>query len=219
MNPQLQQEASQATPPTVERGQDLLREILARPEYAPPPRTWIDELRERLAEWRDELLRSILDAIGLPDGLGESARDVLMVAALAALVAATIWVVARAARSETEPEALDELVGADDPLDPIGLGARRLIQSAEAHAARGEWVRALELLYSGCLGSLDARGRVRFEARKTAREYARELRDAERDDWRRLVGACEPVVYGEHAEARAAWLEARAAAEALGALR
>jgi hypothetical protein len=200
--------------PSVDLVQAALEAILARPEYAPPRETWLDRVREQLAEWRDGFLSQLLDWFGLgalrASDLGPTLGLVLLVLLLA-LGARIALRVAGRERSRTRLAADGAGAAELDTGSPDQVLAR-----ARQAAAEGRYGAAIALLYAGALAHLDGRGELRFARAKTPREYERELTSStHRRHWRSLVREFEPVTFGGRAADAARYAAMRREADAL----
>lgn len=130
---------------------------LARPEYQAARPSWFDRAAKAVWDW--------LASLTAPSSGG---WDGLLVVVLALLVAGVLTVVLlvygrprlnRRRRSPLRPEA-DE------------RGARELRRSAEAAAARGDWVAAIEERFRALAVALDERTLVRLGRGTTAQAFA-----------------------------------------------
>lgn len=199
-------------PPTLGEAHDSLREILAQPEFQPPGETLLD----RIKEWAWDLLTSLLGRLGIEGVVGEAVQWILL-ATIAIGVAMVLLYIVRAllrdaAGSGRRPSSDDLTVAG-----PASDRARRALEEAARAADRGDFAGAMRRLYLGVIYTLDAADQLRFAERKTAGEYARELKPAElRRGWRTLVARFYPVAYGGRAATRDGWVAMRDAADTLG---
>lgn len=132
-------------------------EILARPEFRPPPRG----IFERILDWIFDQLGRFFDAIG--EG-GGSAGAWVAVAVLAVVVAVVLWRAWRALRRE--PSVGDGLV-VDGPRRP----AADWRAEAATHEAGGRWRDAVRCHWRALVADLAARGLVEEVPGRTTGEY------------------------------------------------
>lgn len=184
-----------------------LEEVLARPEFAPPPRSpvW---------EWIFDALGSVWDFLrGLLPGFafGEGARGLLFWLVIATLAAAGLLLATRLAGRPSlrrwrryRPLRRTAAAGGEaahpTTFDAWEMRAREL-------AARGRWREAALALYQAVLLRLDARGAVHVDPAKTPGDYRRESRrDAESHHLlEAFLRRFEPVAYGGRAADAAAF--------------
>ncbi|HEX8359520.1 MAG TPA: DUF4129 domain-containing protein [Longimicrobium sp.] len=157
--------------PTAAGVERALREVYARPEFAPPVQRW------SFWRWMGELLepvfRWIAETLGRFRGLGSSAPVLywIVVVLLAALAAFLLVHLVRSSLGA---------MGGDGPAAPRPEGARapRGVGDWEAEARRaaaeGRLRDASLALYRALLLRLDARGVIRFDPAKTPGDYRRE---------------------------------------------
>ncbi len=160
-------QAPQQPLPSAERVSEVMREVVADPDFV----TFGESPRQALIRWvldvLDEFWRWLRRLVG-GDG-GVAAEIVVIVVALAALL---IMVrigtkhagVLRRAGGEEEEEEEPEPATAQEWL---GIAARR--------ADKGAFRRAATALYQGFLLSLDQQGALSFHSSKTPGDYAREI--------------------------------------------
>lgn len=198
-----------------------LEEILARPEFAPPPPSpvW---------DWISQALGAVWDFLrGLFPGfaLGEGARGILFWLVIATLALAGLLLALRLVgyrpkgRWRRPARTRGGLPAAAEVAAPMTADGWETI--ARDLAARGRWREAALALYQAVLQRLAARGTIRLDAAKTPGDYRRESRrDAE--SHRRLdafLRRFEPLAFGGRpadAEAFERLLEAAGARPANG---
>jgi len=144
-----------------DRVHETIERILARPEFAPEPRSWVERARDEVVERFAELLDTVFAA----DAGG--ALGWAIVAVLTAItVALAIWF-SRGVRS--------------DPVVPA-RSAPSLRRSADdwrsdaaTHEAAGRWRAALRCRWRALVADLAGRGLVEEAAGRTAGEYRRQV--------------------------------------------
>jgi hypothetical protein len=144
--------------------QEVIDRILARPEFAPAPRSAPERGRDWVAERLDELLEAIF-AAGAGSAVGW--------AIVALLVAITVVLAVRFSRG----------VRSDPVLAPMpSSGARRPATDwrtdAATHEAAGRWRAALRCWWRALVADLAGRGLVEEAPGRTAGEYRRQVATA-----------------------------------------
>ncbi len=159
--------APQAPLPSPSQVSDVLREILADPEFATldasPRRTLIEWFFARLAEAWDWLRRLVGE-----DGTG-AAEIVVIVVALAALI------IMLKVASGHAPRVLGGKGDGDDEEAPTPVTAREWLRVASRQAGQGQFRPAATALYQGFLLNLDQQGALSFHSSKTPGDYALEI--------------------------------------------
>jgi Domain of unknown function (DUF4129) len=144
-----------------EQVREVVREVLSRPEFRPPPRS----LTERLFDW-------VLGAIGwLLAALGGTGAGGIVGLVLLALVLGGVGVlVARFSRGLTPSPEVAAAV-------PAGRrrSAAEWRAEAEAQERAGAWREAVRSHYRALVADLAARGLVEEVPGRTAGEYRREV--------------------------------------------
>jgi hypothetical protein len=140
---------------------EVVREVLSRPEFRPPPRS----LTERLIDWVLELIGRLLAALG-----GTGAGGIVGLILLALVLVGVGVLAARFSRGLTpSPEVAAAVPG----------GRRRSSAEwraeAEAHERAGAWREAVRSRYRALVADLAARGLVEEVPGRTAGEYRREV--------------------------------------------
>lgn len=200
---------------------EILSEILARPEFQPPSPAplwrglaaawdWMWARLGDLLEWLAPGLQSASPAWGF---VGRAALVVLAVAGVGVLVhLARLWIGSlraerRAGRRGRPESAAGIVLSADD-------------WEARARSAAGEerWRDAVMDLYQAVIHRLAQEDRVRLDPGKTPGDYRRELRGDPRTAPRldRFVRRWEPVAFGGRAAGRRTWHELLELARPLG---
>lgn len=152
-------------PPSVppDRARERAKEILSKPEYQPPPKTWLD----RLLEWIGEHLGG---AIGSLFGTGGSVFAWIL---LVVLMGAAGFLISRIRgsgqwRRTIEPDGVD-----------IEVEVRRTVtewrREAERLEAEGKWKEALRARYRELIGRLIEDEVVRDVPGRTTGEYRFEV--------------------------------------------
>ena len=134
------------------------REILSRPEFRRPPKSWY----QRLSGW----LGDLLDRIARVAGGTTIAGVVILLVGLAAI----IWLLFRLRRTLRPDPQLRVSVMVD-----IGRPATDWRREAAAHDAAGEWRQALRCRYRALVADLAAAGKVREVPGRTTGEYRVEV--------------------------------------------
>lgn len=175
-----------------------LEEILARPEFAPPPPSPV-------LDWISQALGAVWDFLrGLFPGfaLGEGARGILFWLVIATLALTGLLLALRLARyrpkGQWRPRTRTRggpAAGREEAAPTTADGWETLARDL---AARGRWREAAMALYQAVLQRLAARGTIRLDPAKTPGDYRRESRrDAESH---RLLDAFlrrfEPLAFG-----------------------
>jgi hypothetical protein len=140
---------------------EVVREVLARPEFRPPERS----LMERVLDWVLEAIGRLLAALG-----GSGAGGIVGLVLLALVLVGVGILAARFSRGLTpSPEVAAAVVG----------GRRRSAAEwradAEAQERAGAWRDAVRSRYRALVADLAARGLVDEVPGRTAGEYRREV--------------------------------------------
>jgi hypothetical protein len=140
---------------------EVVREVLARPEFRPPERS----LMERVLDWVLEAIGRLLAALG-----GSGAGGIVGLVLLALALVGVGILAARFSRGLTpSPEVAAAVVG----------GRRRPAAEwradAEAQERAGAWRDAVRSRYRALVADLAARGLVEEVPGRTAGEYRREV--------------------------------------------
>jgi Domain of unknown function (DUF4129) len=140
---------------------EVVREVLARPEFRPPERS----LMERLLDWALEAIGRLLAALG-----GSGAGGIVGLVLLALALVGVGILAARFSRGLTpSPEVAAAVVG----------GRRRSAADwrveAEAQERAGAWRDAVRSRYRALVADLAARGLVEEVPGRTAGEYRRDV--------------------------------------------
>jgi hypothetical protein len=140
---------------------EVVREVLARPEFRPPERS----LMERVLDWVLEAIGRLLAALG-----GSGAGGIVGLILLALVLVGVGILAARFSRGLTpSPEVAAAVVG----------GRRRSAAEwraeAEAQERAGAWRDAVRSRYRALVADLAARGLVEEVPGRTAGEYRREV--------------------------------------------
>lgn len=144
-----------------DRVHEAAERILARPEFAPEPRSWVERARDEVVERLVELL----DAVFAADAGG--ALGWAIVAVLTAITVALAIRFSRGVRS-------DPVVPADAAATP-GRSASDWRSDASTHEAAGRWRAALRCRWRALVADLAGRGLVEEAAGRTAGEYRRQV--------------------------------------------
>ncbi len=177
--------------PEPEIGADRVREaidaILARPEFAPEPRSWLERARDFVLERLSELLQAMVDA-----GAGGVVGWVLVgVLTLVALLLALRF--SRGLRADPTVAS-----GVDPPPLRPAVDWRA---DAAAHEAVGEWRAGLRCRWRALVADLAGRGLVEEVPGRTAGEYRRQVAvalPAAASDFDDATDLFEAAWYGEH---------------------
>lgn len=149
---------------SAEQVREAMEGILARPEFAPAPRSMV----ERARDWVVDRLDSLLDAI-----LAAGAGSTVGLAVVAVLVAIIAVLAVRFSRGL----ARDPVLAATPE-----RGARRPATDwradAAAHEIAGRWRAALRCWWRALVADLAGRGLVEEAPGRTAGEYRRQLASA-----------------------------------------
>lgn len=148
--------------PEPDRSSDEMRravhEVLSRPEYRHPGKSFLSQLWTDVLDWLARLLSTVVSA-----GIGAW----LVVAIIVGLVALVVW---RLARDVSR-----------DPGRGVTVQTARVRPAAdwraeaEAHERAGEWRQALRCRYRALVADLAARGFLEEIPGRTAGEYRAEL--------------------------------------------
>jgi hypothetical protein len=136
------------------------RDILSRPEYQEPPKTWADSVKEWLGDRLGDLFRNVNGGAGGP----------VMWIILAALVGGLLFFLFRIRGGFRWREKVTE-----DPLFVTELEAARSpvewLSEAERLEASGEWKQAMRCRYRALIGHLIDEGIVRDIPGRTSGEF------------------------------------------------
>lgn len=181
-------EAGESGAPTGAR--ERLRAILAAREFARhrTPR-WLAEWRRRIVEWIDDML----SRLGVT---AAASRNLALVLAWLATVAAVGGVALWLYRDlRTRPRGLD-LGGRVSPV--LTVSARDWALKAIAAARAGDTRQAVRFAYRAALQRVEEQGGWRVDEARTPREYVRLLRPGDERDgvFTRIARQFEQVLYG-----------------------
>ena len=196
------------------------RAILTDPSYQavelsdkPPPKTWW----ERFIEWLAGILERLFGGVFRAATAAPKLSEVLAIALLAVVALALVVVIYRfvrayfLARPRRKPEEIGEIIG---PAPVAGT----LYAAAREAAARGQFARAVMLLFQAALVALDRARVVPFDAARTAGEYRRMVRrsrPAAFASFDRLAQTFSFAAYAERATNEPEWNDADGAYRAL----
>jgi hypothetical protein len=138
-------------------------EILARPEYRPPEKSWL----ESAVEWIDETLRTFLNSL-----LSGGAGSIVAWGVLATLVLVVVALIVRVSRT-MQPVPVHAL--ATEP--ELRRSAVDWRAEAERLEASGAWKDALRCRYRSLVAELVERHVLRDVPGRTTGEYRVELRE------------------------------------------
>jgi hypothetical protein len=144
-------------PPPDHSGESIqraAREILARPEFRRPPKTWY----QRITGWLNDLLDRIARVAGGTTTLG----IIIMLVALAIIVF-LLFRLSRTLRPDPQRRV--------SVMVDVGRPATDWRREAAAHDAAGEWRQALRCRYRALIADLAAAGKVREVPGRTTGEY------------------------------------------------
>ena len=154
--------------PSADEVSDVLRGILAGPEFATfPPSPW-----QQFLSWVwDTLVRAWqwLQRLVGEGGTGV-AEVIVVVVALAALL-----IMARVAASQAQRFRRPDVGDDEDAVPDVPLTAGEWFGTASRRAGRGEFRPAATALYQGFLMSLEQQGALSFHSSKTPGDYAAEI--------------------------------------------
>ena len=195
--------------------EDVLREVLARPEFQ-----WADEDAKRsawqqLRDWVSDQLEALLEFLGAGAGASDGLRSVWQAGCAAlALWIGILWIRRLAAGASPSPlrdAASQATKQAQAPTSAAALAAARA--SAEA----GRLAEAMHELYRAVLLSFAERKLVAWDPARTSGDVARALPPGgDRRSFRALVAAFEPIAFGGRHPNDGAWQRMNAAARELG---
>lgn len=192
-------------------------DVMARPEFVEPEKSWFERMREEALDALGDLLGDAFSALAdfVPEeGLARTLVIGWMVATLLAIIAHFIWTMMQLRRPPIAVTSEDG--AADDPLLAIATAAEALARARDA-AAAGRFDDAMAALYRGTVLWLGEQGEVTVEESKTGGDYARELRDADRRSaFRGLLRAYYPVAFGGRAATADGWAAMSDGARTIG---
>lgn len=153
--------------PSAERVSDVLRDIMADPDFA----TFDASARDRVIRW---LFGKLVDAWNwLQRLVGEDGTGVAELVVIVVAVAALVAMVAVASRHA--PRVLGHEPADDEGQEPAPATAREWLGIANRRAGEGAFRPAATALYQGFLLSLEQQGALSFHSSKTPGDYAREI--------------------------------------------
>ncbi len=165
-------------------------DILARPEYAPPPQSIWDRIGSWIGDHLSDILRGVNGGAGGP----------IVWIVLALLVGALVFLLVRLRGGAS----LRRRERDDDPLFVTELEAlrtpREWVTEAERLEGRGEWKAALRARFRALLGQLIDRGVLRDLPGRTTGEYRVELArsvPAVAADFQEASGLFDAAWYGD----------------------
>lgn len=139
--------------------------------FAAPKYDWVQ--RSDLFAWVAELFRRVLDwfaALEVTNPVAFWSMVGLLVAVLVGVVVHAVYLMARAARYASAPEARESRVRA------VRRDAAWYRAAAQRAAGSGHFAEAVRAWFDGLVLELDERGALRWHPSKTPREYAREAK-------------------------------------------
>lgn len=157
--------ALQVPLPSPSEVSDVLREVLADPEFA----TFGPSPRQRLIWWLFGELAEAWNWLQRLVGEGGTGAIVVIVVALAAL-----FVMLKVA-SKHAPRVLGRKGDVDEEEAPTPVTAREWMRVANRQAGQGQFRPAATALYQGFLLSLEQQGTLSFHSSKTPGDYALEI--------------------------------------------
>jgi hypothetical protein len=167
----LKESRSLTTPPGGEREAQLLRDILARPEF----KENADELNflQKIYQWLLEQFWRLIDLLfGRRPGNVAIPSEITLTVTLLLIAAILVFVFRDTLRNLfAEVELTEESAGQGEI-----LSARAASQKAQALSGSGDYRHALRYLYLSALLLLDERGLLRYNRAQTNREYLRQVR-------------------------------------------
>lgn len=169
-----------ALPLAANRPGDLaaLRDILGRPPFAANRSgNWLTDIVDRLREFLSRLFNNTARGIF-------EIRDLFVLAGVLLVVVVVTFLIRNLRRNLVSEEALP----GDGP-GARGLSPAEVLNEAEQWIAAGDYRRAVRQLYLATLLMLDRRGKLKFDAALTNREY---LCQTSTDS--RTTAALEPIV-------------------------
>lgn len=203
--------------PTPAETERALREVYARPEFAPPSPS---PIREWLANaWNGfrEFLAGLFPGVQLGEGSGRLLAWIAV--ALLILTALAIAVhLAGVATGRWRARDRSRAGAAQNPGAPRPLRAEDWEARAGRAAAEARWREAALALYQALLLRLHDRGAIRYDPAKTPGEYRREARgDPEaKQTLNGFLRLWEPVAFGGRPLDAAGWESLRSAAGGAG---
>lgn len=132
----------------------IAEEILARPEFDPPGRPWIERALDAVGRW----LEGLLERLSAPAAAGSNAASwVILVGLVAGLAAALVLLAQRARRRGRRPRRRKATVAATVTEWARPRSAADLAAEADELAAGGRWREALRARYQALVAALAAR--------------------------------------------------------------
>ncbi len=195
--------------PTVDGGRvdDLIRDVLQRPEYRDLDGTWLTRLRETVQDWVLERLADVFSS-----GAGSVIAWVLLGAAVVAAVALATRLGRTVRRDAGVAGPASEAI--------VQASARDWLERARSARGHGDHREAIRCAHRALVAGLAARGAVDEVPGTTVGEYRHALRGAPPEltgPFEEVSGAFERVWYA-HQDADAALVDAvLARVEAVGA--
>jgi hypothetical protein len=154
--------------------QALARDILSQSRFRvqvprAPSHTWWDTVRD----WLGDRWHQLLDAFGHHVRVGGSARvalgDVIVVLLIALVIGVLVRLLLGIAREQQSGAGSVSALAV--PANPAALH-----ENARQAADRGEYARAIALLYRAALAEMDVRGLLRDDPARTVNECRRDIR-------------------------------------------
>lgn len=194
-----------------------LAEVLARPEFQPPPPSPIRDLLVRIFDWMGARLADLVE--WLFPNLGAVAGPVFNQVAVAVLVVVGLVLLVRLGRMALEAyRGRGEEAGADGGEHARPPTATDWELRAKRAAEAGRWREAAVALYHAVVHRLADRGKVRLDPSKTPGDYRREVKDdpALSSAMKSFVRSFEPVAFGPGSPDARSYRRLRTVAETLG---
>ncbi|MDB5027224.1 MAG: hypothetical protein JWO66_913 [Candidatus Eremiobacteraeota bacterium] len=153
---------------------DVVRGVLADPAFGraaqgPGEKSWTD--------YAAEALRKLWDAMTAPLRNLTGNADVTTIVGVIILIAVLVFLAVVVVRFARRPRAGRAPGGPQAVVFGADADAKTLLARALEAAAAGRHHEAAALLWASALRALDERGRVRYDAARTPREWRREVRD------------------------------------------
>ncbi len=191
----LKQTRSLQTAPGGAQESELLRQILARPEFREVP----EDLNfiQRILQWLSNAINRLLDLLFGDMEISGGIPVEITIAVTALLLAAVLGFVFRDSLRNLFNEV--ELAEAATGEGEI-LSSRLANQKALELSGSGDYRHALRYLYLSALLLLDERGVLRYNRAQTNREYLRQVRDRPElaNHLKEVVDTFDRVWYGYH---------------------